>query len=214
MHGRRVWAETPIRLFLAALVPLIVLVPLRLTLFTDADPLTIVVLGPAFEECLKLGGVLLALTIAALVSSGGRDPEAVLPTWLFLAPWIVGGLYGMMEGVVVFPGQSGINFTVREIAHGVFVASGFAAALWVWREFGFPVAGVGLGSGVALAAHTLYNVLAVVSSVGDVTFVDQLLYVSAATVFAAFLLRREVRQEPASAETRAFLPARRRRVHP
>lgn len=208
------WAETSVRLFLAALVPLAAVIPLRVALFGDSSPLTVVLLGPGFEESLKLGAVILALTLASLTLRGGRDPEMALRYWFSLLPWVVGGLYGMAEGILVYPGEGGLDFTLREAAHGTFLALGLGAALWIWRQVDAPFFGIGFGFGSAFAAHIGFNLLALFSGSLDITFLDQAIYLAAVAAIAVATLVRGVRQEPASAEARAFLPARARGLHP
>ncbi len=198
----------PLRLVVVALVPLAVAIPLRVLFFQDTSPFTILFLGPATEESVKLACVFLGLAIASVGLRGGRDPGLALRYWLFLVPWIVGGLYGMFEGVVVYPGEPGWDFTMREVAHGAFAGLALAASLWSWR--GDPPSWIGLGFGflVAWAAHFAFNEIAFVSEFADVTFLDQLLYAIAVAALAALLLARVVRGEPGSRQARRFLPAR------
>ena len=209
-----VWQETPVRLFLAALVPLAIAAPLRALAFADASPVTVLFLGPALEESLKLSGVILVLTVASLALRGGRDPALVLRYWLFLAPWIVGGLYGMMEGIVGYPGQGGLDFTLRELAHATFVALSLGGALRIWRLLDAPLFGIGFGFAAGFSAHLWFNALAFLSDYVDVSFVDQVAYLAIVLVLTLVVLASEVRREPASAEARAFLPSRGRSLHP
>jgi len=211
---RGLWAEAPIRLFLAALAPLAVIVPLRLVLFVDANPLTILVLGPAFEECLKLASVILALALASLALRGGRDPELALRYWLFLLPGIVGGGFGLFEGLVAYPRQVGTLFTLRETAHATFVILSMAAALEVWRSFDAPFVGIGVGLGTGLAGHIGFNILAVLTAFDPWTVLYLSVYLGGVLALAVPALAWEVRRAPDSEETRAFLPARGRGVHP
>ncbi len=192
-------------LFLAALVPPAIAFPLRFFLSPDTSPLTLVLLGPALEEGLKLAAVVLALIVAGLFLPRGRDPANALRYWLFLAPWVVGGLYGLMEGLVVYPGESHLNFTMRELAHATFTALGLAAALWSWRLLGSRYVGMGLGFGAAWSAHILFNSIALLSEFTDIGFTDQALYALAALVVALVLLGKSVTPEPASRESRSFL---------
>ncbi len=208
------WAEPSLRLFLAALVPLAIAAPLRAFLFPDDSNFTVLLIGPALEESLKLAAVVLVLTLASMTQAGGRDPPLVLRHWLFWAPWVVGGVYGMIEGLVVYPGQGGLDFTLREFAHASFVALAFAAALRVWARVDAPMFGLGIGFATGYAAHLWFNALALLSDVVDVTFADQALYLAAVFVATVVLLGITVRREPASAEARAFLPAQGRGLHP
>lgn len=203
-----------VRLFLASLVPFAVAAPLRILFFGDDTATTVILLGPAVEESLKLAAILLALTLAAATVRGGRDPELVLRYWLLLIPGIVGGLYGMMEGLVVYPGQGGLDFTLREFAHAAFAALALAGMLGMWRLLSAPIFGVGFGFAAAFSAHFGFNFLAVVSSDNGLSFTDQALYLTAVALFAVILLVWEVRREPGSEEARAFLPERRRGAHP
>lgn len=209
-----IWREPSLRIFLAALVPLAIAVPLRAFALPDGSAFTIVLVGPALEESLKLSAVVLVLTLASMTQRGGRDPPLVLRHWLFWAPWVVGGVYGMIEGLVVYPGQGGLDFTLREFAHATFVSLSAAAALRVWQRVDAPLFGIALGFASGFAAHLWFNALALLSDVVDLTFADQALYL--AVVFAAtvVLLGTAVRLEPASRETRSFLPARGRVLHP
>ncbi len=191
-----------------ALVPLAVAIPLRVLFFQDDSPFTVLFLGPATEESVKLACVFLGLAIASLGLRGGRDPGLALRYWLFLVPWIVGGLYGMFEGVVVYPGESGWDFTMREAAHGAFTGLALASSLWSWRGDASPWIGLGFGFLVAWAAHLAFNEIALVSQFADVTFLDQLLYAIVVVALALVLLGRVVRGEPASRQARRFLPAR------
>ncbi len=195
-------------------MPLAIAAPLRALLLPDDSAFTIVLVGPALEESLKLSGVILVLTVASIALRGGRDPALVLRYWLFLVPWAVGGMYGMMEGLFVYPGQGGLDFTLREFAHATFVALSLASALRIWQRVDAPLFGIGFGLAAGFAAHLWFNALALLSDVVDVTFTDQALYL--AVVFAAtlVLLGSAVRREPASAEARAFLPSRGRGLHP
>ena len=199
---------TPIPLFFAALVPPAIVFPLRFLAFGDENPVTLVLLGPALEEGLKLAGLLLALMLAALFLPRGQDPANALRYWLFLAPWLVGGLYGMMEGFLVYAGQNAFDFTLREFAHATFAALGLAVALWVWRVFGLTYAGVGLGFSAAWAAHILFNTLALVSNYSDVTLADQVAYAALLGLLAVAALARAVAREPGSRETGLFLAIR------
>jgi hypothetical protein len=192
------WRDTPLPFFLAALVPCGIVVPLRFFLFPDADPLTVVLLGPALEEGLKFAALFLALMGAALALPRGRDPENALRYWLFLAPWFVGGVYGLMEGLTVYPGESQLNFTLREVAHAAFTALALAATIWAWRETDRPYAGVALGFGVAWSVHILFNSLALVSMYVEVSFLDQALYGLAVFAIALVALARNVGREPGS----------------
>lgn len=211
---RSAWAEAPFRLFLASLAPLALVIPLRYLYFSDDDPITVFLLGPAFEESLKLAGVILALTAASIALRGGRDPALALRYWLFLLPWLVGAVYGMVEGVVAYPGQGGIAFTMREFAHATFVALSLAGALGIWRGFSAPVFGIGFGFGAGYAAHIWFNSLLLLTDRYDTLYVYQAIYLAVVFFLALAVLAWEVRKEPASAETRAFLPESGRRVHP
>ncbi len=196
-----------------ALVPLAIAAPLRALLPDDSAFIAILV-GPALEESLKLSAVVLVLTLASLALRGGRDPALVLRYWLFLAPWAVGGIYGMVEGLVVYPGQGGLDFTLREFAHATFVALSLATALRVWQRVDAPLFGISLGLAAGFAAHLWFNGLALLSDVVGVTFADQAVYLAVVFAAALFLLAEAVRHEPASPVTRAFLPSRGRALHP
>ncbi len=197
--------HTPIPLFLAALVPPAVVLPIRLLIFGDDSPVTLVLLGPAVEEGLKLAAVLLVLTIVGLVLPRGRDPRTALRYWLFLAPWFVGGFYGMMEGLLVYSGESSLDFTLREFAHGTFTAVALSVTLWVWQELDRGYAGVALGFGSGWSVHILFNLLALLSGFTGVSFGDQSGYVILVSVVAIATLARAVRHEPASSVTMRFL---------
>lgn len=198
---------TSLRLVAVALAPLAVAVPLRLLFFGDDSSFTLLFLGPATEESVKLACAFLGLSIASLILRGGRDPALALRYWLFLVPWAVGGVYGMFEGVAVYPGEAAWDFTLREAAHGAFTGLALAASLWSWR--GDPPSGIGVGFGflLAWAAHVGFNEIAFVSGFADLTFLDQLLYVIAIVVLALIALAQVVRREPASREARRFLPS-------
>lgn len=189
-------------------MPLAIAAPLRALVLPDDSAFTIVLVGPALEESLKLSGVVLVLTIGSIALSGGRDRALVLRYWLFLAPWAIGGVYGMMEGLIVYPGQGGLDFTLREFAHATFVALSLASALWAWQRLEAPLFGIALGFSAGFAAHLWFNALALLSDVVDVTFTDQALYLAVVFAGTLVLLARMVRREPASAETAAFLPSR------
>lgn len=208
------WAEPSLRLFLAALAPLAVAAPLRAFVLPDDSNYTVLLVGPALEESLKLAAVVLVLTLASMTQAGVRDPPLVLRHWLFWAPWVVGGAYGMIEGLVVYPGQGGLDFTLREFAHATFVALAFAAALRVWARVDAPLFGIGVGFASGYAAHLWFNALALLSDVIHVSFADQALYLAVVFAATAVLLTTTVRREPASAEARAFLPAQGRVLHP
>jgi len=204
----------PVRLFLAALVPLAVATPLRFLYFPDTSPFTVLLLGPAFEESLKLAGVVLALAIASVVLRGGRDPELALRYWLFLLPWMVGGLDGLFEGLVAYPRRAALDLAMREFGHATFVALSVAAALFVWRRVSAPLFGIGFGFAAGFAAHIWFNGLSLLVRAAEASFVDQQIYLALVFALTLAVLAWEVRTEPASAETRAFLPVRGRRVHP
>lgn len=201
------WDETPIRLTVAALAPLAVIIPLRFLLFADVAPLTIILLGPAFEECLKLAGAVLALTLASLLLRGGRDPALALRYWLFLLPWLVGGAFGMFEGLVAYPLQIGTLFTLREVAHATFLALSIAGALEVWRTLSSSIAGIGFGLGAGLAGHIGFNIVAVLSALDRLTTAYLALYVVLLLALTLPALVWELRRIPASEPTRAFLPS-------
>jgi hypothetical protein len=148
----------------------------------------------------------------ALALPRGNDPDNALRYWLFLTPWIVGGAYGLLEGLLVYPGESHLNFTLRELAHAAFSGLALAAALWVWREIERPYVGVLLGFAVAWAAHILFNSLAFLGRYVDVSFAEQAAYALAILMLAAIALAHEVGREPASREARSFLAIQGRRV--
>ncbi len=164
-----------------------------------------VLLGPAFEEGLKLAGLFLALLGAGMFLPRGRDPENALRYWLFLAPWFIGGGYGLLEGIFIYPGESHLNFILREFAHAAFTAAGLATALWVWRQVERPYLGVALGFGLAWAGHILFNSMALVAWYADVSFEEQALYGLGIVVAAAVALARDVGREPGSPQARAIL---------
>ncbi len=212
--GRRLRDEVSVRLFVVALVPFIVAAALRILFFADDTAVTVMLLGPAVEESLKLAGVLLVLTLVAVAARGGRDPEMALRYWLVLAPWLVGWLYGMMEGLLVYPGQGGLDFTLRELAHGTFVALGLGTALAMWRLLSAPLFGAGFGFAAAFSAHFGFNTLAVIAYDAGLSFVDQALYLAVIAFLAIVVFAVELRHEPASAEARAFVPSRGRGPQP
>ncbi len=199
------WRDTPLPLFIIALLPAILVLPLRFFLFADANPFTLVLLGPALEESLKLAALVLALIGAALALPRGKDPENALRYWLFLLPLFVGFFYGLMEGIVVYPGDSHLNFTLRELAHASFTALGLAAALWVWRELAQPYGGIAVGFGVAWIAHVVFNSLAYLSQFTEVTFQEQAVYGLVVFAVALVALSHGVGREPASRETASLL---------
>lgn len=201
-------AEVLLRYLAAALAPALVILPVRALAVPDSSPFTVLLLGPALEESLKLSATLLALTVAALVLPRGRDPENALRYWLALAPWIVGGAFGLTEGLVVYPGNPGTEFSLRELAHAAFAALGLAGVLGTWRVTGAPYVGIGVGLGAAWLAHFFFNVLAVDALNLNATFLDQALYGLAVAVVAAACLGRTVAREPASPEARVFLEVR------
>lgn len=208
------WRDLRARLFVAALAPLVVLLPLRLLFFGDSDLFTLLILGPAYEECLKLGCAILALTLASLTLSGGRDPRMPLRYWFFLVPWVVGGGFGLLENLLAYPMQVGVLFTLREAAHSVFLALAIAATLEAWRSLDAPYFGVAYGLAAGFAAHVGFNILAVVTALTNVGLLETSAYVVLVGVLAVAALVWEVRRVPSSDESRAFLPAAERRVHP
>lgn len=208
------WTETPIRLFLVSLAPLALIVPARLIRFPDADPLTVIILGPAFEECLKLASAILALTLASLAFRGGRDPALALRYWLFLVPWIVGGGFGLFEGLMAYPNQIGTLFTLREAAHATFVVLSVATALDVWRSLAAPFVGIWYGLGAGIAGHIGFNILAVLTAFDPWTVPYLAIYLGLVLAFAIPALVWEIRRVPASEETRAFLPEPGRGLQP
>lgn len=177
-------------------------------MFADDNPVTVVLLGPATEEGLKLASLVLALTAAGLWLPRGHDAGNALRYWLFLAPWFVGGVYGTVEGITVYPGEPTLDYTMRELAHAAFVALSLAAALWVWREFEAPYGGMVLGFCTGWAAHLLFNEIALLSAYADVTFLDQAAYTAVALALAAYALGRVVGHEPASRTSERFLAVR------
>ncbi len=208
------WSDLRARLVFAALAPLLVLLPLRLFLFGDSDLFTLLTLGPAYEECLKLGSALLVLTLASLSLGGGRDPRMPLRYWLFLVPWVVGGGFGLLEDLLAYPVQVGVLYTLREAAHSVFLALAIAAMLAIWRTVGATYFGVAYGLAAGFAAHVGFNILAVVTALTNVGLLETSVYVVLVGVLAVAALLWEVRRVPSSRESRAFLPAAERRVHP
>ncbi len=204
--------RTPLPFFAAALVPCAIVTPLRFLFFSDASPFTVVLLGPALEEGLKLAALFTAWIAAALVLPRGKDPDNALRYWLFLAPWFVGGAYGLFEGLVVYPAESHLNFTLRELAHGAFTGLGAAVLLWSWREVGRPFVGVALGFGSAWAGHIVFNTFALVSGYVNVSFEEQALVGMALLALAAIALARDVRREPGSPQAASFLAIRGARV--
>lgn len=164
-----------------------------------------VLLGPALEEGLKLSALFLFLIVAAMLLPRGRDPENALRYWLFLAPWVVGGGYGLLEGIFVYPGESHLNFILRGFAHAAFTAVGLAAALWTWRQVDRPYVGVALGFGFAWAGHILFNSIAIAAWFTDVSFGEQALYGLALLVVSAVVLAQDVGREPGSRQARAVL---------
>ncbi len=208
------WRDPRARLFAAALSPLLVVVPLRLFLFNDADLFTLLVLGPAYEECLKLSLAILALGLASLALGGGRDPRMVLRYWIFLVPWVVGGGFGLLEDLLAYPAQVGVLYTLREGAHAVFLALALAATLVAWRALSEPYFGVAYGLAAGFAAHVGFNILAVLTALTNVGLLETTVYVALVGMLAVPALLHEVQRVPSSNETRAFLPAPERKVHP
>ncbi len=208
-----VWDELPIRLFFAALAPLVVILPLRLV-FGDRDLMTLMVLGPGFEESLKLGCAVLVLTLASVTLRGGRDPGLALRYWLFLLPWLVGGAFGLIENLLVYPNQVGVLYTLREFAHASFLALAVAAMLVAWRVLSAPRFGIAYGFVAGFAAHVGFNILAVLTSLDNFGILISSAYLAFVAAIALPALVVEVRKVPASAETRAFLPTPGRRLHP
>ncbi len=190
---------------IVALIPALILLPARALLFGDQSAFTVLLLGPAVEESLKLAALLLALLAAAVLLPRGRDPANALRYWLFLTPWFVGWIYGTVEGFLVYSAQANVTLTVREVAHSSFVALALLTALWAWRETGARYAGLFLGLGMAWVAHFVFNAIAAGAEFVNVSFADQALYTLALAVVTAVLLGRAVGGEPASEESRALL---------
>jgi hypothetical protein len=134
--------------------------------------------------------------------------------WLFITPWAVGGFFGLFEGLFAYPLQIGILFTLREAAHATFVAVSLTAALEVWRRVDAPYFGIAYGFAAGFAAHVVFNLIAWISMLDNATLVYLAGYLVLVLALALPILAWEVRQAPASDETRAFLPPRVRRVHP
>lgn len=178
---------------------------MRFFLFGDSDPFTQVFLGPLLEESVKFAAVLLALIVAAIVLPAGRDRFTALQYWLFLVPWFVGGLYGFVEGVVVYPGEGIVDFTTRETAHATFVALSLAGTLLVWRSLDAGAGGAILGGFAGFGAHLLFNVLPSFSGSLYVAVWSQVTYAYGLFAFAVIVLGLVVRREPSSPEARRFL---------
>ncbi len=149
---------------MAALVPLVFVLPMRYAAFADASPWTLVLLGPATEECVKMAGILSVL--ALLAAMGPWDPRRGAAAWRFAAvPWIVGASYGLFESVFAYPGEPWPNLLERMAGHGAFVAAGLTVALWAWRNGLQPLPGLWFGLSAALACHDAFNVVGLLRAV-------------------------------------------------
>lgn len=197
--------ETPLPFIVAALVPAVIALPLRLVLFGDSSPFTRIVLGPLFEESTKLAAVMLVLIVAALLLPRGRDASTALGYWIVLAPWCVGGLYGLIEGAVVYPGEGSLDVTLREVAHATFVALSLLGTLLVWRALDAGATGVTLGVLFGFGSHVGFNILAALSATLPVTFLDQAAYVAALGAVVLVGLSRLFRIAPTLPEAARFL---------
>lgn len=191
-------------------MPAAIAFPLRLILFGDTDPFTQVFLGPLFEESIKLGATFLVLILEALFLPRGRDSTTALRYWLFLAPWLVGGLFGFGEGIVAYPHELGLNLSLREAVHASCVAWSLLVTLLVWRRLDAGAGGAILGGFAGFAAHIGFNLIAYLSGNPGMPFWDQEAYVGVLFVTAVLGLVLVLRHEPSSDEVRRFLsvPAR------
>lgn len=201
-HGPS-WIRSQVILVLGLLVPLTVLVPLRALFVTDADLLTVAVLGPATEESLKLAGVVVAALLGAVLASPGSGAVG-LRVRLLLAPWIVGGLYGAYEGLTLYAGESSLVLLVRIWVHAGAVALGLAVCLAYWRLDARPLTGAWVGWLLATVVHIGFNAFAFLPGVDTPA---QALYAALLVVVALAVLLRIVSGEPASASAAAFLGA-------
>ena len=207
--GARLWLAleeaNPLLFVATALVPAALAFPLRLLVFGDGSPFTQIVLGPLLEESTKLAGTMVVLLAAALLLPRGRDHATVLGYWLFLAPWLVGGIYGLSEGVLVYPGEGAPSVTLREAAHATFTALSLLGTLLIWRSLDAGATGVTLGVLFGFGAHVGFNLLAAVAVVADLTFLEQTGYVAVLAAVAVVGLNRVVRQATSLPEARSFL---------
>ncbi len=204
--GKRRWARAQFRLVVGILLPLGVLVPLRLFLFVDASPFTIVLLAPATEESLKLAGTFVGLVALAVIGAHG-DANA-LRRRLFLTPLFVGGLYGFFEGIALYSEEAGLTLIVRIWAHAGFVTLALVAALVCWRIGFRPLPGAWFGLALAIAAHDLFNILSVASDFAPITFVEQSLYAASLFILSIAAMGRALRLDPPpEAARRLLLPA-------
>ena len=154
---------------------------------------------------MKLAGTFLALTLAALLLPRGRDPRMAFHYWLFLVPWIFGGLFGLGEGLLVYPGQGGLNFSLREAAHASFAVWALIATLLVWRRLDAGAGGAMLGALVGFGTHLGFNLISFLPGYSDYLFWDQAAYVGVLLAAGLVGLALVVRREPSSDEARRFL---------
>lgn len=197
----RSWLRSQAVLVLGLLVPLAVLVPLRAFFVSDADLLTVAVLGPATEESLKLAGAMVAALLGAALAFPGSGAVG-LRLRLLLAPWIVGGLYGAYEGLTLYAGESSLVLLVRIWVHAATVALGLAVSLAYWRLDPRPLVGAWVGWLLATVVHILFNAFAFLPGVD---YPAQAVYAAVLFLAALAALLRVVSREPASPSAAAFL---------
>ncbi len=148
---------------------------------------------------------MLALTVAAIVLPAGRDPATALQYWLFLTPWLAGGLFGFLEGVVVYPGEGIVDFTTREAAHASFAALSLLGTLVVWRLLDAGPSGAILGGFAGFGAHVVFNFLPNLADTWYLMVWSQVTFAYVLLVVAVLGLGLAVRREPSSPEARRFL---------
>ncbi len=199
------WIRGRLILFAAILLPLVVAVPLRALWFPDSATLTIVLLGPATEESVKMAGTIAALLVLAMVLPPRIRRGLALRLRLFWVPWVVGGLYGAYEAVVGSAPESPYVSIIRIADHAAFTALGFSTALLLWRSGIRPLLGAATGLGVSILVHDVFNAFAVFARFTTTGFAEQAAYGAGIVALSLLLSISVTRREPGSAVAAAFV---------
>lgn len=199
------WIRGRLVIFAVVLAPLVLAVPLRAVWFPDTTAVTIVLLGPATEESVKMAGTIAVLVVLAMILPPMIRRATVLRSRLLWAPWVVGGLYGTYEAIIGY-GRDSLYISIFRVAdHAAFTALGFAAALALWRWSARPIGGALSGLGLSILAHDVFNAFAVFARFTATGFFEQALYGAAVVTVALVLSILVTRQEPGSLVAAEFV---------
>lgn len=200
-----------------ALLPLIVVLPVRVLYFPDSSPNSwslLTILAPATEEPVKLALILAFSSFANIVgillrhrshrAAGSRIvPPAV---FLLLLPVVTGLFFGLWEHSTTYPAEPPIALVTRVVAHIGYTCTAFTTCLFIWRMGRRAATGLWLGILAGMVPHGLFNLGAVAPPEWPTHAFTYALTVGLASfVVALLLLNRELQHEPGSPPARVLV---------